>query len=324
VCAVDPLYAFAFLHTFVDILAEYFGDVSAPKLRDNFDIVYQVRTRSFCSLPPTLTLVPTQLLEETLDAIGHPLTTAPNALRDIVLPPTLLSKVLAAAGASALAPTAAPSPFASAIPWRRANVRHAQNELYLDVAEELRAVVPRGGGAPLRARVRGRLDALARLSGTPDVSLSLLGAQALTDPAFHACVRLPRWARDRSLSFVPPDGRFVLAEYTYAPPGGAPVAVPLALKPVVHLHDTGGTIELALTSRAGGRALTAVSVELFLGQNASGANCSTSGVPDAGWAFDPARRMLRWDVPSLVNSTATLKGSFTSTYIDSCFGWLTR
>ncbi len=42
--AVDPLYAFAFLQTFVDILHEYFGHLSAETLKDNFDIVYQVRT----------------------------------------------------------------------------------------------------------------------------------------------------------------------------------------------------------------------------------------------------------------------------------------
>ena len=53
---VDPLYAFAFIRTFLDILIEYFGEVTAPTLRDNFDVVHQ-------------------LLEETLDAGGHPLTT---------------------------------------------------------------------------------------------------------------------------------------------------------------------------------------------------------------------------------------------------------
>lgn len=36
-----------------------------------------------------------QLLEETLDSGGHPLTTSTNALRDIVLPPSLISKLLA-------------------------------------------------------------------------------------------------------------------------------------------------------------------------------------------------------------------------------------
>jgi hypothetical protein len=58
---------------------EYFGEVTAPVLRDNFDIVHQ-------------------LLEETLDASGHPLTTAPNVLRDIVLPPSPISKILSVAG----------------------------------------------------------------------------------------------------------------------------------------------------------------------------------------------------------------------------------
>lgn len=40
--SVDPLFAFAFLQTFVDILNEYFGNVSAATLKDNFDVVYQV------------------------------------------------------------------------------------------------------------------------------------------------------------------------------------------------------------------------------------------------------------------------------------------
>lgn len=46
------------------------------------------------SIPPL-----PQLLEEMLDE-GYPLTTESNLLRDIVLPPTLLSKVLSAAGVS--------------------------------------------------------------------------------------------------------------------------------------------------------------------------------------------------------------------------------
>jgi AP-3 complex subunit mu len=39
---VDPVYAFSFLQTFIDILTEYFGSVTAPTLRDNFDVIYQV------------------------------------------------------------------------------------------------------------------------------------------------------------------------------------------------------------------------------------------------------------------------------------------
>jgi hypothetical protein len=45
--------------------------------------------------------VPHQLIEEMLDE-GHPLTMETNMLKDIVLPPTLVRKLLNAAGVSAL------------------------------------------------------------------------------------------------------------------------------------------------------------------------------------------------------------------------------
>lgn len=48
---VDPLLGFAFLQTFVDVLQEYFGDVSMITVKENFDIVYQV-SQSLCSLFP--------------------------------------------------------------------------------------------------------------------------------------------------------------------------------------------------------------------------------------------------------------------------------
>ena len=45
---VDPLFAFAFLQSFVEILQEYFGTVSAATLKDNFDVVYQVSSYTHC------------------------------------------------------------------------------------------------------------------------------------------------------------------------------------------------------------------------------------------------------------------------------------
>jgi len=74
------------------------------------------------------------------------LTTSSNALRDIVLPPSLLNKLLNVAGAnfnstinSGSGPAA--GPFSSPIPWRKIGVRHANNEIYFDIYEELKAVV---------------------------------------------------------------------------------------------------------------------------------------------------------------------------------------
>ena len=99
---------------------EYFGEVTTPVLKDNFDI-----------------------LEETLDASGHSLTTAPNALRDIVLPPSLISKILSVTGVTGhSAPTTSNlSAFSSPIPWRKAGLRYNSNDIYFDIVETLDAVV---------------------------------------------------------------------------------------------------------------------------------------------------------------------------------------
>jgi hypothetical protein len=40
--SADPLFVFAFIHTLLDVLQEYLGEVSAGTIRDNFDVVYQV------------------------------------------------------------------------------------------------------------------------------------------------------------------------------------------------------------------------------------------------------------------------------------------
>ena len=63
--------------------------------------------------------------------------------------------------------------------------------------------------------------------------------------------RLQRWAREKTLSFVPPDGKFVLAEYQYALPHGALVGnvpVPLALKPNITVGEFGGALIIFVLS----------------------------------------------------------------------------
>jgi AP-3 complex subunit mu len=39
---VNPLFAFAFLDSFLDTLRSYLGDVTEATVKDNFDIVYMV------------------------------------------------------------------------------------------------------------------------------------------------------------------------------------------------------------------------------------------------------------------------------------------
>jgi AP-3 complex subunit mu len=118
-------------------------------------------------------------------------------------------------GISSLGATNAP-----ALPWRRANVRHTSNELYVDMVETL-SVTLAPSGRPIAAFAYGTIAFTSKISGVPDILLVLSSASGKHNmesvmelPVFHPCVRLAKWReRPGELSFVPPDGRFILAGY---------------------------------------------------------------------------------------------------------------
>ncbi|KAG6332264.1 hypothetical protein ID866_6828 [Astraeus odoratus] len=254
--------------SFHEILQDYFGTVSTVTLKDNFDIVYQ-------------------LIEEALDSSGHPLTTSPSILRDIVLPPSLLSKLLASLSATtpssgrSVGPTSssiAGSAFSSPIPWRKAGLRYAHNEILFDIAEEMRSIIGRNG-ATLVSNVFGRIESNSRLSGMPDLLMSFTNVNVMIDCAFHPCVRLQRWKRDKTLSFIPPDGKFVLAEYQYASPQSGVVSnlpLPLSLKSNIAVNDSGGNFVVTFTSRMM-KAMENVKIEWYLGEDASNSQYTAVG-----------------------------------------------
>ena len=108
----------------------------------------------------------------------------------------------------------------STIPWRRSNVRHTSNELYVDVIENLSVIVAPSGRL-IAAFAHGTIAFNCKVSGVPDLLLTMSApggkgsvSKAIEHPVFHPCVRLARWReKPGELSFVPPDGRFVLAGY---------------------------------------------------------------------------------------------------------------
>ncbi|KAI4932548.1 hypothetical protein J4E85_002946 [Alternaria conjuncta] len=218
----DPLAVLTFLHRLTDVLEDFLGSpLLASKIEGNYDVV-------------------AQLLSEMVDG-GIIANTEPNALRDVVEAPNLLKSLLGGVGLpsstpSSLAPSATgafglgggrasprlgPSPTSSQtgspVPWRRANVRHTSNEMYVDIVETLEVTLS-PSGRPLAAMANGTIAFTAKVSGIPDLILHLGCAggiqNAVSLPVFHPCVRLNQWkARPGELSFVPPDGRFVLAGY---------------------------------------------------------------------------------------------------------------
>jgi AP-3 complex subunit mu len=89
--------------------------------------------------------------------------------------------------------------------------------MYVDIVETL-SVTLSPSGRPLSALANGTIAFTAKVSGVPDLILQLACNGGINNaiqlPVFHPCVRLNRWKeRPGELSFVPPDGRFVLAGY---------------------------------------------------------------------------------------------------------------
>ncbi|KMQ46212.1 Mu like protein domain [Trichophyton rubrum] len=212
----EPLLVLEFIHRVIDVLEEFIGaPLLGTKIQNSYDVVGQ-------------------LLNEMCDA-GVVSNTEPNALREAVDVPGWMGKLLSGVGlpgasqASALAkplsqplataPTVAGA-NAPAIPWRRSGVRHTSNELYVDIVESL-SVIFAPSGRPISALVHGTIVFTAKISGVPDLLLSLSApggqrslAHKIELPVFHPCVRLARWReKPGALSFVPPDGRFILGGY---------------------------------------------------------------------------------------------------------------
>jgi AP-3 complex subunit mu len=119
----DPLMR-KFLGRVADVLSDYLGGLNDDLIKDNFVIVYQ-------------------LLDEMMDS-GFPMTTEPNILKEIIVPPNLVSRVISVVtgGASNMG-RILPSATSSNVRWRASGIKHANNEIYFDLMEEMDATVNR-------------------------------------------------------------------------------------------------------------------------------------------------------------------------------------
>ena len=209
----QPLLTIEFLHRVFDIFQEYFGTVEETTIKENFSTVYQ-------------------LLEEMMD-YGYPLTTEPNVLKAMIKPPSVISRLAAATTGLSTISDVLPDGTISNMPWRKTGVKYTQNEIYLDIIEEIDAIVDRNGQL-ISSEVSGSIVANSRLSGVPDLSLAFVDPSLLDDCSFHPCVRYNRFEKDKVVSFVPPDGQFELMRYRVNTQ--SPVVAPCYCQPQVSVY----------------------------------------------------------------------------------------
>ena len=108
--------------------------------------------------------------------------------------------------------TAQPESTVQNMPWRRTGVAYAQNEIYVDLVEEVDAIVS-GDGTIITSDINGSIQCQSKLSGIPDLTLTFRDPSVIDDCSFHPCVRYNRYDRSQVISFVPPDGNFELMRY---------------------------------------------------------------------------------------------------------------
>ncbi|KAL8674519.1 MAG: hypothetical protein Q9168_001111 [Polycauliona sp. 1 TL-2023] len=316
---VEPLLILEFLHRIIDVFEEFIGaPLLANKIQSSYDVL-------------------AQLLGQMCDA-GTICNTEPNALRDDVDIPGWMDKWLVGVGLPGNSPSSLstgapkqhihlnPSTAGPAIPWRRANVRHTSNELYVDIVETLNVTIA-PSGRPLAAMANGSIAFTSRISGVPDLLLTLSASggklgfeKAIELPVFHPCVRLARWKeRPGELSFIPPDGKFVLAGYevNLMPSvhdlkswSNANLQLPASVEVLKSLGPNGADFELrlAIHNTLPGSAPISQAQRPAFGSRASGASTPVFG---AGSNAAPTLQnvVVTVPVPHAVRSVIDLRAS---------------
>ncbi|CEI94906.1 hypothetical protein G6F70_004747 [Rhizopus microsporus] len=284
---VDPMLIFEFIHRIIDILTDYLGDVSESSIRDNFVTVYQ-------------------LLEEMMD-YGYPLTTEPNALKEIIMPPTIMNKVITTVGAAAGVAPKLPQNMSSNVPWRKAGVKYTQNEIYFDIIEEIDATIA-ANGTVVSCEAHGAVQTNSRLSGMPDLTLNFVNARVIDDVSFHPCVRYRKWESERVLSFVPPDGHFKLMSYRASLSPNQ--ALPLHIKPQITSTKNGGRFDIMIHPRStDGKPIEKVALTFPMPKSTTSVNATCNS---GQYMYDPVNKSIRWEVGKLQlkDRAPALSGTF--------------
>lgn len=277
-----------FLHRMVDMIEAYIGtDISEKKLNANTVLVYQI-------------------LEEMCDN-GFPLTTEENLLMETIMKPTLINKALKTIGQKKGVTENLPGSQLSMTHWRRSNVKYANNEFLINAMESLYAIVDKSGHV-IYTEISGALECKCKLSGMPDLTLSFQNAGAMEDISLHPSVRIARWQNEKVMSFVPPDGDFVLARYMCTTGVNLPVSV---LPSVTYGGAPGsasvgpGKLSIKVEHKHGYQPEN-LTLKMVFHKSVSSI---TANAPVGSVAYDDVTKTLTWDLKKLSDKDMILTGS---------------
>ena len=198
---VNVAMIFNFLYALINLAKSYFGEFSETSIKNNFGLMYE-------------------LMDEIMD-YGYPQVTDPDILKKFILQEGLKNDWETQAKLKEYL-----TQLTGTVSWRAQDIYHPSNEVYIDVIENVNILISKTGEI-IKSEVMGQVQVKSLLSGWPECKFGMNDklqiAQSQTksstkgisieDIRFHQCVRLSDFNKDRTITFIPPDGLFELMKY---------------------------------------------------------------------------------------------------------------
>jgi len=209
---LSPSFAHELLVRLTKLFKDYCGVLSEESIRTNFILIYE-------------------LLDEILD-FGYTQGTSTELLKAYVFN----EPVVVATGKDRfkipdLNPKTTPSTAVDKpitfLQGKKGKKGKRKNEIFVDIYERI-SITFNSNGYILNSSIDGTIQMKSYLAGNPELKLALneelvigkgsgaggsYGAVEIDDCNFHECVKLDDFDSQRILSFVPPDGEFVVMNY---------------------------------------------------------------------------------------------------------------
>jgi AP-4 complex subunit mu-1 len=299
------------LATIARIFTDYCGTLSEEALRKNFILCYE-------------------LLDEMID-FGYPQVTRTENLKSFVYNEPIIVESTAIVNTGSMVNPKTASANAVHKPvissrhenGRKTNLNNNQkNEIFVDILERLNVLFSNNGYV-LNSTIDGCIQMKSYLAGNPQLRLALnedltvgesggrYGSARVDDMNFNDCVNMSEWETDKVLSFVPPDGEFVVLNYRLTGEFSSPFRI------FPSIVETGSDkVELTVLIRAempSNHFGANVLVEIAMPKEVAAAACSVVSAPGTGAASaELMHNKIMWTMKKFPGgSEQTLKAKLT-------------
>jgi len=237
---------------------------------------------------------------------GFPFNLEPNILQDMIAVPNIINQTAGMVlGPGNTIKSTLPDGTLTRVPWRRSDVKYTTNEIYIDIVDEIDAIIE-SNGSMTTSRISGAILVDCQLSGVPDLVLKFQNPGIMEDVSFHPCVLINRWEREQAMAFVPPDGKFRLMEFR----SKGNISMPIYVQPHILFSEGTGSLSIMVgTKQVTDKLVEDIVVKVPFPNNCSGITLTSKvGTVDC----DENTKVVIWRIKNLGPKQAApvLEGTF--------------